>query len=145
MGHFGLFLYFRLFTTVDNDYLNKSQLPITGFEPRTSGVESDHFTNWATTTAQKESVFFGKCLYWSLSTFWQNETLLFLFYVQLYGPKNISHLCSIKLFKAHSDYLAALDAMACNNQLCFADNFISLRKQLWINFGFHQRTTSILN
>ena len=25
---------------------------MTGFEPRTSGIESDHSTNWATTTAQ---------------------------------------------------------------------------------------------
>ena len=28
------------------------KLPMTGLEPRTSGVGSDHSTNWATTTAQ---------------------------------------------------------------------------------------------
>ena len=37
MGHSRpLFLYFRLFGTVENDYMNKSS-PMTGFEPRTSG------------------------------------------------------------------------------------------------------------
>ena len=28
----------------------KKIMPMTGFEPRTSGVVNDHFTNWATTT-----------------------------------------------------------------------------------------------
>ena len=32
--------------------LNKI-LPMTGVEPRTSGIESDRSTNWATTTSQK--------------------------------------------------------------------------------------------
>ena len=27
-------------------------MPMTGFEPQTSGIGSDHSTNWATTTAQ---------------------------------------------------------------------------------------------
>ena len=47
-------LFFYIFVlalqfTVEN-VLYKS-LPMTGFEPRTSGVWSDHSTNWATTTA----------------------------------------------------------------------------------------------
>ena len=33
-------------------YINKV-LPMTGFEPQTSGIGSDHSTNWATTTAHK--------------------------------------------------------------------------------------------
>ena len=45
----GLFcLYFRLFNTVDKVYMNKIS-PMTGFELRTSAVDSDRSTNWATT------------------------------------------------------------------------------------------------
>ena len=46
------FFYFHLFNTVDSK-LVISSLPKTGFEPRTSGVGSDHSTNWATTTARQ--------------------------------------------------------------------------------------------
>ena len=50
MGHSRpLFLYFRLFNTVDSK-CSKYFLPMTGFERRTSGIGSDHSTNWATTT-----------------------------------------------------------------------------------------------
>ena len=52
MGHFRpLILYFRLFNTVDSQQINiwYKSLPMTGFEPRTSGVGSDCSTNWATT------------------------------------------------------------------------------------------------
>ena len=38
------FLYFRLFNTVYNEYMNKSS-PMTRFEPRTSDVGSDYSTN----------------------------------------------------------------------------------------------------
>ena len=38
-----LFLYFRFFNTVGSEYINKIS-PMTGFEPRTSGVGSDHST-----------------------------------------------------------------------------------------------------
>ena len=45
MGHSRpLFLYFRLFNTVDSKVLS-----MTRFEPRTSGIWSDRSTNWATT------------------------------------------------------------------------------------------------
>ena len=47
-GHFRpLFLYFRLFNTVDSKQVNVpyKSLPMTGFEPRTSCVGSDHSTN----------------------------------------------------------------------------------------------------
>ena len=45
MGHSQpLFLDFRLFNIVDNEYMNKT-LPMTGFELRTSGVVSDCSTN----------------------------------------------------------------------------------------------------
>ena len=37
------FLYFRLFNTVDNVFMNKF-LPMTGFELRTSAVRSDRST-----------------------------------------------------------------------------------------------------
>ena len=30
---------------------------MTGFEPQTSGIESDRSTNWATTTSQKSDFF----------------------------------------------------------------------------------------
>ena len=44
-----LFIYFRLFITVDNKQVNKQMfnniLPVTGVEPRTSGIESDRSTN----------------------------------------------------------------------------------------------------
>ena len=46
-----LFLYFRLFNTVDSKMFNINFLPMTGFEPRTSEIGSDRSTNWATTTA----------------------------------------------------------------------------------------------
>ena len=38
------FLYFRLFNTVDGEYMNKIS-PLTGFEPQTSGIGSDRSTN----------------------------------------------------------------------------------------------------
>ena len=52
MGHSQpLFLYFRLFKTVEVNVSYKF-FPMTGFELRTSGIGSDHrSTNWATTTA----------------------------------------------------------------------------------------------
>ena len=52
MGHWRpLFLYFRLFNTVESKQYSIKTLPMSGFELRTSGVRSDHFANWATTTA----------------------------------------------------------------------------------------------
>ena len=51
MGHSRpLFLYFRLFNTADSKYINiyikiYKFLPMTGFEPRTSGIGSDRSTN----------------------------------------------------------------------------------------------------
>ena len=42
-----IFRHFRLFFTVDN----KQMFYMTGFEPRTSGVQIDRSTNWALTTA----------------------------------------------------------------------------------------------
>ena len=47
-----LFLYFRLFNTVDSKQLFDKSLPTTGFDPRTSSVGCDRFTNWGTTTAR---------------------------------------------------------------------------------------------
>ena len=43
------FYFFRQLTV----YVQDKMLPITGFEPRTSGIESDRSTNWATNTAQE--------------------------------------------------------------------------------------------
>ena len=40
-----LFLYFRLFNTVDSNQIFNKTLPMTGFELRTSGVGSDRFAN----------------------------------------------------------------------------------------------------
>ena len=40
-----LFIYFRLFNTVDNKQMLNKILLITGVEPRTSGIESDRSTN----------------------------------------------------------------------------------------------------
>ena len=46
MGHSRpLFIYFRLFNTVDNKQMFNKILPMTGVEPRTSGFESDRSTN----------------------------------------------------------------------------------------------------
>ena len=46
MGHFRpIFLYFRLFKTVDSKKYSIKTLLMTGFELRTSGVKSDHFAN----------------------------------------------------------------------------------------------------
>ena len=42
---------FSLFDSKQMFNINKF-LPMTGFEPRTSGIGSNHSTNWATTTAQ---------------------------------------------------------------------------------------------
>ena len=50
MGHFrplfSLFLSFQY--TVDSKKMFNNFLPMTGFEPRTSGIGSDRSTNWAT-------------------------------------------------------------------------------------------------
>ena len=39
------FIYFRLFNTVDNKQMLNKFLPMTGVEPRTSGIESHRSTN----------------------------------------------------------------------------------------------------
>ena len=39
------FIYFRLFNTVDNKQMLNKILPMTGVEPRTSGISSDRSTN----------------------------------------------------------------------------------------------------
>ena len=52
MGHYRpLFLYFRLFNTVDNKKWSIKDLPMTGFELWISGIRIDCSTNWGTTTA----------------------------------------------------------------------------------------------
>ena len=51
MGHsHPLFLYFRLFNTqlIVKKCSIEFFLPMTGFEPWTFGIGSDHSTNWAT-------------------------------------------------------------------------------------------------
>ena len=40
-----LFIYFRIFNTVDNKQMLNKILPMTEVEPRTSGIESDRSTN----------------------------------------------------------------------------------------------------
>ena len=40
-----LFIYFRLFNTVDNKQMFNKILPMTGVEPWTSGIESNRSTN----------------------------------------------------------------------------------------------------
>ena len=40
-----LFIYFRLFNTVDNKQMFNKILPMTGVKPQTSGIESDRSTN----------------------------------------------------------------------------------------------------
>ena len=47
-----LFIYFRLFNTLDIKQMFNKILPKTGVEPRTSGNVIDSSTNWATTTSQ---------------------------------------------------------------------------------------------
>ena len=47
-----LFIYFRHFNTVDNKQMLNKILPMTGVKLRTSGIESDRSTNWATTTSK---------------------------------------------------------------------------------------------
>ena len=49
-----------LFNTVDNKQVNKCSiqlLPMTGFNPRTSGIGSDHSTNWVTITSLRHRMF----------------------------------------------------------------------------------------
>ena len=40
-----LFIYLRLFNAVDSKQMFNKILPMTGVEPRTSGIKSDHSTN----------------------------------------------------------------------------------------------------
>ena len=54
-----LFIYFHLFNTVDNKQMLNKILPMTGVEPRTSGIESVRSTNWATTTSQSPMLMDG--------------------------------------------------------------------------------------
>ena len=57
-----LFIYFCLFNTVDNKHVNKQMfnkiLLMTWVELQTSGIVSDHYTNWATTTSQQSLISF---------------------------------------------------------------------------------------
>ena len=43
--------------TVDNKQMFNKILPMTGVEPRSSGIESDRSTNWATTTFLSKRIF----------------------------------------------------------------------------------------
>ena len=57
MGHSRpLFIYFCLFYAISSNIFTKI-LPMTGSEPRTSGIGSDRSANWATTTALKQTLF----------------------------------------------------------------------------------------
>ena len=48
----GLFFFIVVFSIIQLvDNVVDEILPMRGFEPRISGVRSDHSTNWATTTA----------------------------------------------------------------------------------------------
>ena len=50
------FFFIYPFNTVDSKQMfNSKILLLTGFEPRTSGIGSDHSTKWATSTAQSET------------------------------------------------------------------------------------------
>ena len=56
MGHSRpLFIYFRLFNTVDNKQMLNKILPMTGVELQNSGIKSNRSTNWATTTSLQPS------------------------------------------------------------------------------------------
>ena len=49
-ANLGLFLFVFVFTTANINYNQCKILPMTGFEPRISGIGSDRSANWATTT-----------------------------------------------------------------------------------------------
>ena len=51
-----LFIYFSLFNTVDNKQMFNKILPMTGVKPQTTGIISDHSTNWATTTSPSANI-----------------------------------------------------------------------------------------
>ena len=53
----GLFFFIFVFSPVHIVHVHYKISPMTGFEPRTSKVRSDRFTNWDTTTAQKQLLF----------------------------------------------------------------------------------------
>ena len=58
MGHSRpLFLYFRLFNTVDSKQMFNKSLPMPGFEPRISGVEGDRSTTKAQPMPVHQNVF----------------------------------------------------------------------------------------
>ena len=50
-----------VFSKVNSKYVHYLIFPMTGFEPRTSGIVSDHSANWATTTTHAAPE-----LYWLL-------------------------------------------------------------------------------
>ena len=50
-------MYFRLFNTVENKQMFNKIYADDWVEPRTSGIESDRSTNWATTTSQRCVIF----------------------------------------------------------------------------------------
>ena len=54
-----LFLHFHLIVKVDSKQMFDKSLPVTGYEPRISGVGDNCSTNWATTTDQ--DVVIGQC------------------------------------------------------------------------------------
>ena len=53
----GLFFFIFVFSVQLTVNIQYKFLPMTGFEPRTSGIGSDRSTNWATTTAQDPLTF----------------------------------------------------------------------------------------
>ena len=52
-----LFLYFCLFNTLDSKQMFDKSLPMTGFEPRISGLGGNRRTNWVTNTTTEEASF----------------------------------------------------------------------------------------
>ena len=82
MGHSRpLFLYFWLFNTAEIKQINVryKSLPMTGFEPRISGIRSDCPTNWATPLP---IVCFGQCLQKCIEANWVSRI------IHRYGRKN---------------------------------------------------------
>ena len=103
-----LFLYFRLLNTVESQQHLIKTLPISGLEPRTSGVGSNHFAKWATTTALTGQSYSGIIL--AVAGWNESNRSLILIYKRpsykhyIYNLKyfvNNSHECQLFHFDQH--------------------------------------------
>ena len=132
------YLFFLFFFSSSNTVNERSieNLPMTGFEPHTSGVGSDFYKNWATTTAQSLLFILTLCPYFTQTlslTFSIFLIIRFLLFIYSHGISLFSDSIYIHIYSVET---AAAGASASTGGRCLNrmkhPPYISLSSKTWI-------------